>query len=679
MSQVHQEKHSNQLIHESSPYLLQHAHNPVDWHPWGEEALAKAKRENKLLIVSIGYAACHWCHVMEHESFEDSTVAAIMNEHFVPIKVDREERPDVDDVYMAAAQLVSGRGGWPLNAFALPDGRPIWAGTYFPKDRWVDILNQFAKLKDENYARLEKSADHLTQGIKSLDEIVVAQPAQYTKEHLDDIAMRFLAQIDFKDGGRQGAPKFPMPNNYEFLLRYGTLEQNQRVQEAVFVTLDKMARGGIYDQVGGGFSRYSVDGIWKVPHFEKMLYDNGQLIGLYSQAYRLSNRTLYQSVVKESLEFVERELTSSEGAFYSSLDADSEGEEGKFYVWKSAEIDALIDDENERAIFKNYYTITDQGNWEHGNNILYVTKDPMSIAQDVDIDIERLEQIVKKWDQVILNKRSERIRPGLDDKILTSWNAIMSKGYIEAYKAFGDRHYLDMAEKNLHFLIQNQMSEDYRLNRNYKDGKSSINGFLDDYALLIDALLAMYEVTFDESWINISKGLTDYAIEHFYNEENMMFHYTSDIDPPLIARKLELADNVIPGSNSTIARDLLRLGEILDDKQYKALSTQMFSNMWPTLSTVNQPSFYSNWMQLLIEMVNPIYEVAIVGSDAVQKAHQMMTSYHPNATYLGSDQESKLPLLEHKYISGKTMIYVCQNKTCKLPVQDINKALSLMK
>lgn len=681
LSQVNQDhQYTNALINETSPYLLQHAHNPVDWHPWGTSALEKAKKENKLLIISIGYAACHWCHVMEHESFEDSLIASIMNEHFVPIKVDREERPDVDDIYMSAAQLLTGSGGWPLNAFALPDGRPVWAGTYFPKDKWEEILKRFAYLKENEWEKLESSANQLTSGIASLDEVTLIESApKYSANLLKDITGRFLAQVDLEEGGRKGAPKFPMPNNWEFLLKYAVKSSDQQMLSAVTNTLDKMAYGGIYDQVGGGFARYSVDAIWKAPHFEKMLYDNGQLLSLYAQAYQATQRPLYKKVVEETIDFLNRELYSVEDGFYSSLDADSEGEEGKFYVWKDEELDELIINDNDRALIKEYYSTLPEGNWEHGNNILHIKEGWPELLKRYSVSAVQLDSIIKHFKQQALTARAKRPRPGLDDKILTSWNALIIKGYIDAYKAIGKEEYLEQAIMTAHFVLKNQMQDDSRLNRNYKNGQSTINAFLDDYANLIYALTSLYEVTMDESWLNISKELLDYTIAHFFNPKNGMFNYTSDLDPALIARKMELSDNVIPGSNSMMARNLHLLGEIFYYPEYTEKAEQMLNNMMPNISQINQPSFYSNWLQLLFDIIYPPYEIVVIGEDAEYKSKEIFRNYMLNNIVLASSSDSNLPLLLNKYVEGETMIYVCQNKVCKLPVTEVEDALSQLK
>ncbi len=677
MSMSQSDHPANALINESSPYLLQHAYNPVDWHPWNEATLQKAKDEDKMLIVSIGYAACHWCHVMEHESFEDSTVAALMNEHFLPIKVDREERPDVDDIYMSAAQLITGSGGWPLNAFALPDGRPVWAGTYFPKDRWMDILNQFANLKSSDPDRLERSADQLTKGINSLDEVIPAKAKEVTKQEVTVMATTLMRQMDQINGGRRGAPKFPMPNNQAYLLKYAKTYGDDSALESVITTLDKMALGGIYDQVGGGFARYSVDSVWLVPHFEKMLYDNGQLVSLYSDAYRLTGDPLYKHVIEQSLTYIEREMMDAKGRFYSSLDADSEGEEGKFYVWSEEEINRLFVDERLSNLVKTYYNTSPSGNFE-GHNILHVTAKPEVFAKVHDISLDELTETIASANEGLLEERANRVRPGLDDKTLTSWNALMIKGYVDAYKALKNEAYLKTAQKAMSTLLSDQMNEDHQLLRNYKDGKPSINAFLDDYALTIDALLALYEVTFDESHIYTSQKLMDYALSHFDNPETGLFFYTSDKDPALIARKSELGDNVIPGSNSVMARNLLKLGEFLYNQDYLTRAKTMLATIDRNIQQTQQPSYYSNWLQMAIDVEHPPYEIAIMGDNAKAIALEMMQSYRGDAVYLGDTKESDLPLLKYKYVEGETMIYVCQNKTCKLPVKSVSEALSLM-
>jgi uncharacterized protein YyaL (SSP411 family) len=672
-------KYTNKLINESSPYLLQHAHNPVDWYPWGDEALAKAKAEDKMIIVSVGYAACHWCHVMEHESFEDTLVSKIMNENFICIKVDREERPDIDDVYMSACQLASGRGcGWPLNAFALPDGRPVWASTYFPKKDWLGVLNNFIKIKKEDPERLEESANQLQEGIKQQDNIVLNQEDQdFNPQNLAKIATNFLENIDFKKGGRKGAPKFPMPNNYEFLLNYYHFTKDAKALEGVTTTLDNMANGGIYDHLGGGFARYSTDDDWFAPHFEKMLYDNGQLISLYSEAYQLTKNPLYKKVVVETLEYTKREMTNPDGGFYSSLDADSEGEEGKFYVWKKSEIDSLLGDDLAK-VFNEFYEVKRSGNWEHKNNILHRKSSNEKVAKKFDLTADQLSKKIDDAKIILMSARGERIRPGLDDKILTSWNALMLKGYTDAYRAFGNEEYLESAIRNANFLVKNSIKDEHRLNRNFKDGQSVINAFLDDYALLIDAFVHLYQVTFDEQWLNHAKKLTAYTQTHFYDKSTGMFHYTSNLDPELIARKKELADNVIPGSNSTMARNLYKLGTMLYQPEWVDLSKQMLHNLSESITDTPQPNFYSNWCSLYWAIVNPPFEVAVIGDNSRALSKELMQYYLPNVLILGGKSEGNLQLLQDKLIEGETRIYVCKNKVCKFPVLEVNKALELM-
>lgn len=672
-------KYTNALINETSPYLLQHAHNPVNWYAWNDETLAKAEEENKMLIISVGYAACHWCHVMEHESFEDEEIAKIMNENFICVKIDREERPDIDDVYMTACQMISGRGcGWPLNAFALPDGRPVWAGTYFPKDEWSNILNQFVTLKKDKPDRLEETANQIVEGIRSQSQLdIVTEDKEYTAEELQLIGTNFIGNIDFVDGGRKGAPKFPMPNNYEFLLKYHYLLKDQRALDAVTITLERISNGGIYDQIGGGYARYSVDGQWFVPHFEKMLYDNGQLVSLNAQAYKLTNNPFYAKKIRQTTSFIERELMSDQYGFYSSLDADSEGVEGKFYVWTENEIDSIITDKRSATIFKSYYSVIPNGNWEH-SNILDVSEDVQRILEDHDISEKELENIIDKAGAQLMAHRNTRVRPGLDDKILCSWNALMLKGYIDTYEALGDEKYLDLALKNAHFIKDNLVKKDFRIDRNYKNGSSSINGFLDDYGLTIQAFTALYQATLKEEWLQLAKSILDYSLDHFYNEESKMFNYTSDLDPPLVAKKAELSDNVIPASNSIMARNLFALGTYFYDIEYLEKSEQMLKNMLPQFADSPQPNFYSNWCQLYIDYLQAPYEIAIIGKDAERLRKELSTHYLGNAMILGGTTEGSLTLLKDKLDEEETRIYVCQNKVCKYPVTTVEEALKLM-
>ena len=672
-------QYSNHLANESSPYLLQHANNPVDWHPWNEETLAKAKAENKLILVSVGYSACHWCHVMEHESFEDTAVAKIMNDHFINIKVDREERPDVDDVYMTACHLATGRNcGWPLNAFALPDGRPVWAGTYFPKKEWVGVLEYFIKTAQEEPDKLDTYAADLLNGIQQNGAIAFNKSDQeFTANNLSNITTNFLKNIDLKKGGREGAPKFPMPNNYQFLLQDYYETGNEKALEAVTVTLDNMANGGIYDHLGGGFARYSTDDKWKVPHFEKMLYDNSQLVSLYSQAYQVTKNPLYKKVVAETTAFVERELMDENGSFYSSLDADSEGEEGKFYVWTEEELAAAFQDDDQLKIFSNFYEVYKKGNWEH-SNILHRKKTIEEVAKISGITMETLDKTIEEAKDKLMKVRATRVRPGLDDKVLTSWNALMLKGYVDAYKAFGEEAYLQTAINNANFLIEEMLQKDNRLYRNYKDGKSVINAFLDDYALTAEAFISLYQVTFDEKWLLKAKDLIDYSTIHFFDKKSGMFNYTSDLDPPLIARKMETSDNVIPASNSVIAKELYLLGLYFYDQDFIAKSKQMMHNMSETIVGNEQPNFYSNWCSLYSMMVNPPFEVAIVGENYAALQKEWQKEYLPNAILLGGATEGSLELLQSKLQEGATMIYVCQNKVCKFPVEEVPKAISML-
>lgn len=664
--------YTNELVHESSPYLLQHAHNPVNWYPWGENALKKAKEENKMIIISIGYSACHWCHVMEQESFEDTVVAQLMNEHFISIKVDREERPDVDQVYMTAAQLITGSGGWPLNALALSDGRPFYAGTYFPKNEWMKMLNYFVDMNKKNPATLVKQAEDITKGIHSVESFSFkAEDKSFTLNDLDKQFAGMKPNIDFKKGGANRAPKFPMPSNWEYLMEYYYLSQNSDALKAVTVTLDNMANGGIYDHLGGGIARYSTDANWHVPHFEKMLYDNAQLVSLYAHAFQLTKNDLYKKTVYETLEFVNRELTSAEGGFYSSLDADSDGEEGKYYVWTKEEIENIL--KADAPLFMEYYNVTKTGNWEHGKNILFRNETDEAIAKKHNLSVPALKMNIEDAKEKLMKIRSGRIKPGLDDKILTSWNALMLKGYAHAYRAFGEKAFLAAAVKNANFLLTNAIRPNGEITRNYKNGKSSINGLLDDYAFTASAFIELYQATFEEKWLMEANKITGYAIKYFIDEKSGMFFYTHNEQSNLISRKTEVADNVIPASNSEMAKNLFVLGQYFYNEDHIHKAKQMLANVKDDLQ--RNIYFYSNWGLLQMEFVAPPYEVAIIGDQFSEIRQKLDENYLPNVFLSGGRNEGKLPLLSNKLVEGQTTIYVCQDKVCKMPVTEADDAL----
>ncbi|WP_113639182.1 thioredoxin domain-containing protein [Nubsella zeaxanthinifaciens] len=663
---------ANNLIHASSPYLLQHAYNPVEWHEWNGSSLQKAKAENKLIIVSVGYSACHWCHVMEHESFESHEVAEVMNKHFVCIKVDREERPDIDQIYMMAVQLMNGNGGWPLNAICLPDQRPVYGGTYFRKADWINILLNLANLWEKEPEKALRYADRLTEGLQQAELIEVADDElTFNQQHLEEIVQPWKRQFDAIEGGYNRAPKFPLPNNWTFLLRYGHLSNDQSVMMQVMTTLEAMATGGIYDQIGGGFARYSVDNRWHVPHFEKMLYDNAQLVSLYAEAYQCLKLEPYAEVVRETINWIDREMTSPEGLFYAALDADSEGVEGKFYVWTAAEFDSVVGEHHN--LLRAYFDVTEEGNWEEEKvNVLRRLHNDETLMAEHGLAKATFDDIIETAKNKLLAARSKRIRPGLDDKCLTAWNAQMIKGLADAAQALADENYYEKAKTAANFILNHLMDDDGGLYRNYKNGKASIHGFLDDYAFMIEALLALYEVDFNEAWLNEAKELTDYVLANFSDEQNNMLFYTSNKGEHLIARKHEVMDNVIPASNSVMAQNLHRLGLLFDNDNYLNTALMMLKAVQPRIKSYG--SAYSNWSIQLLNEVYGINEIAITGNDFRLVKRNFDEHYIPNKIYLAG-LKSSLPLLEYKQ-SEETKIYVCKNKTCQLPVATIDEAFT---
>lgn len=661
---------SNRLTKQASPYLRQHQHNPVDWYPWGEEALKKARDENKLIIVSIGYSACHWCHVMERESFENEAIAAVMNKYFVSIKVDREERPDIDQIYMLAVQLMTNAGGWPLNCICLPDARPIYGGTYFRPDDWQQILLQLVDMWNNKPEVAFDYAERLTSGIQRAELLpIVPLPERYTRSQLADIIGPWVKQFDKRNGGYTRAPKFPLPNNWIFLLRYGALANDPDIIDHVHLTLHKMACGGIYDHTGGGFSRYSVDHHWHIPHFEKMLYDNAQLVSLYAEAYQQRPTPLYKEVVFETLGWVGREMVSPEGGFYCALDADSEGIEGKFYTFQREELVSVLGADAEWFI--DYFQVTEAGNWtEEETNVLHCAVDSQARAGISAEASDRLRDAKRR----LLAYRDKRVRPGLDDKILTGWNAMMLKGYVDAYRVFGEKSFLATALRAGTFIKQHLYADSGGLKHQFDRHGSVIGGFLDDYAFCVEAFIALYEATFDEQWLNEARQLANYAVANFHDEDTGMFFYTGATAEALIARKHEIMDNVIPSSNSAFVRQLFRLGLLFDQPEYTELANQALANVVDQIKAYG--SAYSNWAIQLLDAIFGCYELVLTGPESQALRVAVDQHYVPNKLIAGGTEET-LPILKGR-VSGQTQAFVCKDNTCSAPVVSVDELLQLI-
>ncbi len=652
----------NQLQFESSPYLLQHKDNPVHWFPWSEEALEKARREDKVILLSIGYSACHWCHVMEHECFEDAEVAEWMNTHFVNIKVDREERPDIDQVYMEALQNMGIRGGWPLNVFLLPGGEPFYGGTYFPKGRWMEVMrgviHVFQNRRDEVTASGRSFVNSLN--TKDSEKYLfgkISDNSFYTKEEREELAEKLGRDFDTQDGGMNRAPKFPMPSLWNMIHHLSEFTGNPYLREQVEFTLGRMVLGGIFDHVGGGWTRYSVDSYWKVPHFEKMLYDNAQLMALYSRVAGPSeHRLLYQWAVEKTLSWLVREMSKEKGGFWSARDADSEGEEGKFYVWTRAEVEEVLG--HDAPLFMQEYGIEEGGNWEEGKNILH------------------LEHLPKQWERLkeshekLLEVRQNRPYPGLDNKVLTNWNALMVSGLVEAHKAFCTD--LSLARQKLAY-IQRELTFFCRTEDNqmglgifHEKGKREILGFLDDYAALIQAYTDMYSVTFEEGFLDMARELCAYVIGNFYDPEEGLFFYTDVTGEQLIARKKELFDNVIPSSNSMMAKSLYYTGRYTGEAQYSDMARELFAKLKPL--TLRDPQWLSNWVDLGLILSQKQVEIVVTGPDFREWiAILRKQDPSPATLYFGAELSSSLPVFEGRF-TGKTTLYRCEDYACELPV-----------
>lgn len=676
-TKVAEHKHTNALINETSPYLLQHAHNPVDWHPWGEAALSKARSEDKPILLSIGYSACHWCHVMEHESFENETIASLMNEHFVNIKVDREERPDLDQIYMNAVQMMTGQGGWPMTMFLTPDCVPFYGGTYFPpEDRYnmPGFPRILLSVAEAYRAQPDQVATTAATMLGELRRVSLAEASRemLTTEILDSAYRRIASNYDRVNGGFGGAPKFPPSMTLEFFLHHHYRTGAAEALEMVQMTCEQMARGGMYDQLGGGFHRYSVDAKWLVPHFEKMLYDNALLSGLYLHLYQGTQGSFARRIAEETLDYVVREMTDSSGGFYSSQDADSEGEEGKFFVWSRAEVLNALG-EADGKIFCEYYDATEDGNFE-GKNIFHVAKGIEETAARLAIPVDRLQQVVDLGRKKLFDIREQRIKPGRDEKVLTAWNGLMLGSFAEAAAILDRPDYQEIAEKNADFLLT-QMLADGLLLRTFKDGQAKLNGYLEDYACLINGLISLYEATGNLRWLQSALSLADKMIAEFWDDEAGGFFFTGRGHEALIVRSKEYLDNATPSGNSVAAFSLLRLSLLTGNQDYRRLATDVLRLMANQLK--RYPSAFGFTLCALDFYLSKPLEVAIIGKPEAAMTRELgrafWRTYLPNRVlaFCTNDHAAAAavtPLLaERNALEAEPTAYVCEGYTCLKP------------
>lgn len=675
--------HSNHLVHETSPYLLQHAHNPVDWYPWGEEALRKAVSENKPILVSIGYSACHWCHVMERESFEDEATAAVMNEGFVNIKIDREERPDLDHIYMDAVQAMTGSGGWPLNVFLTPAGKPFYGGTYFPPQKafnrpsWLDVLQgvtqAFKERRHEVEAQAENLTDHLLQansfGIQKVpgDEV-------FTPEKMDEAFTNIMNNADREWGGFGKAPKFPQTFTIQFLLRYHYITGNKEALKQALLSLDKMIEGGIYDQVGGGFARYSTDTEWLAPHFEKMLYDNALLVSVLSEALQLTGKPVYREVIDETIAFLQREMMHENKGFYAALDADSEGEEGKFYVWDEKEVDDLLG--GYAFTFKAYFDISKKGNWE-GKNIPRRLIWPEQFADDFKMTVGELNSAIAKGKKILLEARNKRIRPGLDDKIILGWNALMNTALSKAFAATGNDEYRQLAIDNMQFILEVFREKGGEaFHHTWKKEQAKYPAFLDDYAYLVQALLHLQEITGNADWLDEAEKITGFVIDQFSEIDTGFFFYTREGQTDIIVRKKEVYDGAVPSGNAVMAGNLHQLALLLDRPEWGQRAKEMAASLGKAI--IKYPTSFGVWAGLLQEIAGGTREIAVLGKEYDGVLKDVLATYIPHRVLMAADEPSHRPLLSAKPVHTKTSIWLCYNYSCQAPVDSAQELITLI-
>ena len=679
--------HTNRLIHETSPYLLQHAHNPVDWYAWGDEALQRAKQEDKPMLVSIGYAACHWCHVMERESFEDLQTAALMNQYFICIKIDREERPDLDHFFMDALQATSGNGGWPLNMFLTSDGRPFYGGTYFPPQSmhnrisWKELLVQIHGAYQKRRADIEEQANNLighlqkSNQLKSNNSFQVSQEEMFTQQQTQKIFNNIMGAADQVEGGFGNAPKFPQTYTIQYLLRYHHFTGNREALDQATLSLKKMMRGGIYDQLGGGFCRYSTDAQWLAPHFEKMTYDNALLLMVLSEAFQLTGDQEYKRVAMETIGFMQRELQSADGGFYAALDADSEGEEGKFYTWGKKEFEQILGED--AAAIAALYDVTEQGNWEEVN-ILHMQKGVQEWAKDVGLAEGEALNLLSQAKAKLMAFRDKRVRPATDDKIILGWNALFSQALSRAGQAFGEEAWTVLAIQNMEFLLRSfENRENGQFLHTHKAGISKYPAFLDDVAYLIQALLHLYEPTGSLDYLEKARMLTLYAIEKFSDEDQLFFYYTPDFQADILVRKKDLYDGAIPSGNSIMAWNLHRLGLLFDQQEWRKRAEMMLETVKD--AAVKYPTSYGIWANLLLEYTQGTHEILVLGPRARQMGQELLARYVPNKVFMAAPAASSgYPLMKGRLAATDTLVYICRNYACSLPLASTDEAMALV-
>ena len=667
---------TNHLAGSSSPYLLQHAHNPVDWFPWSDNALTKAKKENKLLLVSVGYSACHWCHVMEREVFSDTAVARFMNQHFVAIKVDREERPDLDAYYLRACLLTDGgSSGWPLNTFAVPDGRPVSSTTYLPRENWLEVLKYFVKVQKDSPQKLLTYAAELEAGIHQSFQL---PPLDSSSPPLDFTTYNqtLTGFIDWTYGGLSGAPKFPLPVTFQYLYTVGEVLHDSLARRGVRLTLDQLALSGVYDQIGGGFARYATDDRWRIPHFEKMLYDNALLIKLYAQVFQSVHDPGYARLIRESIDFVYRDLGAKDH-FYSSLDADSGGEEGAYYQWTWQDWVAAFPDPTVQGLTADYFGIVRTGNWELGKNIPYIAKSIAALQAKYGKDSLEIASAMMESLAHLKSLRNRRNKPAVDDKMITSWNALMIQALVASAQALGNRSYQRAAQDAADWIWENMLDLHQQLYRIYRNGHRYRPAYLDDYANLIRAYLDLYELTFDIKWVNRANQLSQDVLRRFGDKDQpLLFQSQREESTTPFDRSVQVQDEILPCANAVMASNLSRLGNMLEEANYRQRATDMAASVIPR---AEDPVSYASWLSVKLELTHPGHDIVIIGENAAAIRTEMQKQMLPLDHFMGSDRDENLALLKGKYRPGQTWIYVCEQGVCLRPVQSSEEALTLLR